>query len=369
MKNDTTGMGLQRRSAALRLVNLRKEFGDVVAIDDVCLDVRAGEFVTLLGASGSGKSTTLMAVAGFIQATRGEVLINGEDQSRQPPYRRDIGLVFQHYALFPHLNVERNVAFPLEMRKVPKAEIGGRVQRALELVRLAGLGARQPSELSGGQQQRVALARALVYEPSILLLDEPLGALDKNLREEMQWEIRRIQRELGITTIAVTHDQHEAITMSDRIAVMRNGRIEQVGTPADIYERPRTRYIAEFMGSSNFLRGRVENAADGGRLRLAPRTAVPLVPRAGLAADGTMDLVIRPERLRCVPAGQANGELAGAIADITYVGDAWQIAVKLDTGEVLTAAHANHGDVAFARGDRVAVDMGTHPWWAVPLES
>ena len=367
--NHHTSSGSRRRSAALKLVNLRKQFGDVVAIDDVSLDVVAGEFVTLLGASGSGKSTTLMAVAGFVEATSGEVLINGDDQSREPPHKRDTGLVFQHYALFPHLSVEKNVAFPLEMRRLPKAQIGERVKRALDLVRLGSLGSRKPSELSGGQQQRVALARALVYEPSILLLDEPLGALDKSLREEMQWEIRRIQQALAITTVAVTHDQHEAITMSDRIAIMRNGRIEQIGTPADIYERPRTRYIAEFMGSSNFLRGKVEIGPDGGRLRVAPYKAVPLAPRAATMADSSMDLVIRPERVRCVPDTNGNDGLPGAIAGVTYVGEAWQIAVKLDSGEVLTASHANHGELALAPGDRVAVDLGTHPWWAVPLES
>ena len=250
--------GRERRFANLELAGLCKRFGEVAAIDGVSLTVQAGEFLTLLGASGSGKSTTLMAVAGFVQPTSGQVLVNGVDQTHSPPYRRDIGLVFQHYALFPHLTVERNVAFPLEMRRMAKADIARRVKGALDLVRLDGFGARKPSELSGGQQQRVALARALVYEPSILLLDEPLGALDKNLREEMQYEIRRIQQSLGITTISVTHDQQEAITMSDRIAIMRAGRIEQVGTPAEIYERPATRFVAEFMGSSNFLRGRVE---------------------------------------------------------------------------------------------------------------
>lgn len=369
MNKHTTLSGSQRRSASLKLINLRKQFGDVVAIDDVSLDVVAGEFVTLLGASGSGKSTTLMAVAGFVEATSGEVLINGEDQSGQPPHKRDIGLVFQHYALFPHLSVEKNVAFPLEMRRLPKSQIGERVKRALDLVRLGNLGARKPSEMSGGQQQRVALARALVYEPSILLLDEPLGALDKSLREEMQWEIRRIQQSLAITTVAVTHDQHEAITMSDRIAIMRNGRIEQFGTPAEIYERPRTRYIAEFMGSSNFLRGTVEDSPSGGRLRVARDTAVPLAPCAGASAGGSMDLVIRPERVRCMPAAQKGDGLSGAIAGITYVGEAWQISVKLDSGELLTASHANHGELAFAPGDRVAIDLGMHPWWAVPLES
>ncbi|WP_244808710.1 ABC transporter ATP-binding protein [Caballeronia zhejiangensis] len=369
MNKHSTLSGSQRRSASLKLVNLRKQFGEVVAIDDVSLDVSAGEFVTLLGASGSGKSTTLMAVAGFVEATSGEVLINGEGQSSQPPHKRDIGLVFQHYALFPHLSVEKNVAFPLEMRGLAKSQINERVRRALDLVKLGSLGARKPSEMSGGQQQRVALARALVYEPSILLLDEPLGALDKSLREEMQWEIRRIQQSLAITTVAVTHDQHEAITMSDRIAVMRNGRIEQFGTPADIYERPRSRYIAEFMGSSNFLRGTVEHGADGGRLRLGRDTAVPLAPSAGTSPGKSMDLVIRPERVRCTPTAENPDAIPGAITGITYVGEAWQISVKLDSGGLLTASHANDGELGFSPGDRVAIDLGKHPWWAVPLES
>jgi len=310
-----------------------------------------------------------MAIAGFVEATSGEVLINGDDQSRQPPYKRDTGLVFQHYALFPHLSVEKNVAFPLEMRGVGKSQISERVKRALDLVKLGSFGARKPSELSGGQQQRVALARALVYEPSILLLDEPLGALDKSLREEMQWEIRRIQQELAITTVAVTHDQHEAITMSDRIAIMRSGRIEQVGTPSEIYERPRSRYIAEFMGSSNFLRGKVEAGGDGGRLRVSSDVTVPLAPRTGSTFEGRMDLVIRPERMRCVPGDQISGGLVGAVSGVTYVGEAWQIAVKLDSGESLTASRANDGERIFSPGDRVAIDLGSQPWWAVPLEN
>ncbi|MBO9354754.1 polyamine ABC transporter ATP-binding protein [Bordetella petrii] len=370
MKGDTQAPSVRRHPAALRLVNLRREFGDVVAIDDICLDVEAGEFVTLLGASGSGKSTTLMVVAGFLQSSQGQVLVNGQDESRQPPHKRDIGLVFQHYALFPHLTVAKNVAFPLEMRKVPKTEIQARVQRALDMVKLGDLGGRKPSELSGGQQQRVALARALVYEPSILLLDEPLGALDKNLREEMQREIRRLQKELGITTIAVTHDQQEAITLSDRIAIMRAGRIEQFGTPADIYERPRSRYIAEFMGSSNFLRGTVEAGPRGLQLRLTPDVTVALAPRPGLAVGATMDLVIRPERLRVVAAaGAVDGMLRGNVAETTYLGEAWKVSIALDGGGTLTASHTNHGDLALAHGERVAVDMGGHPWWPVPLES
>jgi len=357
-----------RRVANLELARLRKQFGDVVAIDDVSLTVQAGEFLTLLGASGSGKSTTLMAVAGFVQPTSGQVLINGVDQTRNPPYKRDIGLVFQHYALFPHLTVEKNVAFPLEMRRVGKAETAQRVGRALDLVRLGGFGGRKPSELSGGQQQRVALARALVYEPSILLLDEPLGALDKNLREEMQYEIRRIQQSLGITTISVTHDQQEAITMSDRIAIMRGGRIEQVGTPAEIYERPATRFVAEFMGSSNFLRGRIEAGTGGGlQLRTEAGPVVGLAEGVQAAAGARADLVIRPERLACTAGAQADGHALQATAtQIVYVGETWRVSLALASGEHIVASLANRGPLPFAEGERVSVELGGQAQWAVP---
>jgi putative spermidine/putrescine transport system ATP-binding protein len=375
MKSDShavleAGRATERRSSSLQLLGLRKQFGQLTAIDGVSLDVAAGEFLTLLGSSGSGKSTTLMSVAGFVQPSAGQVLINDIDQTHTPPYRRDIGIVFQHYALFPHMTVEKNVAFPLTLRKLGRAEIKERVAKVLELVRLKGFGDRRPDELSGGQQQRVALARALVYEPSILLLDEPLGALDKNLREEMQFEIRRIQQTLGITTIAVTHDQQEAIMMSDRIAVMRAGRIEQIGSPTEIYERPATRFVAQFMGASNFLRGSVADVGAPLQVRLGSGETVPIARCASLPemTVGTqVDIVIRPERLRLAVRDHGTGTtLPARIGAIQYAGDAWRLSLVLDSGEALLALCVNVGELDARVGERVSIDWNGAQVWAVP---
>ena len=242
--------------AELELVAVSKTFGTVLAVDDVSLAVKSGELLTLLGPSGSGKTTTLMLIAGFVRRRRARSSSRGAAAHHVPPHRRDVGMVFQHYALFPHRTVAQNVGFGLRMQRVAtRAEIARRVAEALALVQLPGHGARYPGQLSGGQQQRVALARALVTRPSVLLLDEPLGALDKKLREHMKIELKRLQREVGITTIYVTHDQEEALTMSDRIAVMSQGRIVQVGSPDELYERPAARFVADFVGASNLLRG------------------------------------------------------------------------------------------------------------------
>lgn len=352
-------------SANVKLVNLRKAFDRVVAIDDVSLEIAAGEFVTLLGASGSGKSTTLMTIAGFLEPTNGLVMIGGVDQGNKPPHKRDIGVVFQHYALFPHLSVAKNISFPLEMRKVPKDEIASRVNQALDLVRLTSFGERKPQQLSGGQQQRVALARALVYEPSILLLDEPLGALDKNLREEMQYEIRRIQKDLGITTISVTHDQQEAMTMSDRIVVMRSGQIEQFGTPIEIYERPETTYVAAFMGAPNFIEG--EAARSGDLIEVNTGGGIFPVPfREGLPESGRVSVVVRPERLKISPAGHVvNGSLNGTISSTAYVGDNWRFSVKLPDGNMLTVNRVNQGAHGLTVGDSVSVSWDPSAAWLV----
>ena len=242
-----------RLGAPLALQAIAKRYGGVTAVDRLSLEVASGEFVSLLGPSGSGKTTTLMMIAGFIIPSSGSILLDGKNITRLPPYRRNIGMVYQNYALFPHMTVGRNVAFPLRMRGVGRDEIARRVGRALELVQLKGLSERRPTELSGGQQQRVALARALVFEPPLLLMDEPLGALDKKLRQELQSEIKRIQRETRGTVIYVTHDQEEALSLSDRVVVLNHGRIEQVGPPGELYERPRTRFVAEFLGAANFL--------------------------------------------------------------------------------------------------------------------
>ncbi len=284
----------------------------MTAVDNVDLDVRDGEFFSLLGPSGSGKTTCLRLIAGFEAPTDGRVFLHGEDVTRRAPFQRDVNTVFQDYALFPHMSVDDNVAYGMMVKRVPKAERRARVEEALRLVRLVGMGKRRPSELSGGQRQRVALARALVNRPLVLLLDEPLGALDLKLRQEMQIELKGLQREVGITFLFVTHDQEEALTMSDRIAVFNNGRIEQVGSPGDIYEQPNTAFVAGFVGTSNLI------PAERARSLLGIDSAVTL----------------RPEKIRMAPPGTpaAAGEftVAGRIADVVYLGAATRYLVALD---------------------------------------
>jgi putative spermidine/putrescine transport system ATP-binding protein len=283
-------------TAYLVLERLVKSYdGRANAVDGVDLAVARGEFVTLLGPSGSGKTSTLMMIAGFEPPTSGAIRLGGRDLTRTPAYRRNIGVVFQSYALFPHMTARRNVEFPLLMRRVPAAQAAARVDRALDLVGLRAFASHLPRELSGGQQQRVALARALVYEPDVVLLDEPLGALDKNLREQMQAEIKRIHAEIGITAVYVTHDQTEAMTMSDRVVVMNRGRIEQAAPPLEIYDRPATRFVAEFVGDSNLLEARVE----GTQVRLE-RLGVTMPVATAATASSDVHALIRPERIRLV---------------------------------------------------------------------
>ena len=292
--------------AYLRLREVVKSYdGKTNAVDDISIDVERGEFITLLGPSGSGKTTTLLMIAGFENPTSGVIELDGYNLVLSRPYERNIGMVFQNYALFPHMTAAKNVLFPLKMRRFPKKDIKARAERMLELVGLHRFADRYPRELSGGQQQRVALARGLVFNPDVLLLDEPLGALDKNLREQMQVEIKRIHREVGITMIYVTHDQTEAMTMSDRIAVFCNGKVEQVGSPLDVYNRPANRFVGEFIGDSNFLAGRVDPSRPGwvelaaiGPVRVAKQTTLPA---------GDVDLMIRPERLRLRTPGESDG--------------------------------------------------------------
>jgi putative spermidine/putrescine transport system ATP-binding protein len=275
------------------------------AVDDVSIDIERGEFITFLGPSGSGKTTTLMMIAGFELPTDGVIELAGHDLALSKPYQRNIGMVFQNYALFPHMTAAKNVLFPLKMRGFPRGDMQARAEKILALVGLSRFADRYPRELSGGQQQRVALARGLVFNPDVLLLDEPLGALDKNLREQMQVEIKRIHRELGITMIYVTHDQTEAMTMSDRVAVFSSGKIEQVGSPLDVYNKPANRFVGEFIGDSNFFAGRVD-AARPGVVELA---GIGPVRVAGIQAQtGDIDLMIRPERLRPLPAEHAGGD-------------------------------------------------------------
>jgi putative spermidine/putrescine transport system ATP-binding protein len=302
-------------SGYLKVEDVSQRFGSFEALKRVSLNVTEGEFVTLLGPSGSGKTTTLKIIAGFLDADEGRVTLGGRDLTNVPAHNRDIGMVFQNYALFPHMTVAENVAFPLEMRKVPRADIRSKVDSALAMVRLPGLGNRRPRELSGGQQQRVALARALAFHPKLLLMDEPLGALDRKLREAMQFEIVRISRELGITVVYVTHDQEEALAMSHRIAVYHDGRIEQVGTPEEVYHGPASLFVAEFVGESTAFKGQLEERGGSFALRIG-ELALPVDPsqcrRSGLAAGHEAAIIVRPESMR---AARTNGGVpAGAIS-------------------------------------------------------
>ncbi|MEX2199772.1 MAG: ABC transporter ATP-binding protein, partial [Dongiaceae bacterium] len=285
------------RSTLLEVRNLTKRYGDVRAVDNVSLEVKQGELVSFLGPSGSGKTTTLNMIAGFDDPTEGDILIGGRAIQGVSPHKRDIGMVFQRYTLFPHLTVFENVAFPLTVRGVGKNEIAEKVRAALKLIRLESFDNRRPSQLSGGQQQRVALARAFIYEPQLLLMDEPLGALDKKLREEIQIEIRRIHERLGVTIVYVTHDQEEALRLSDRIAVFNHGRIVQVGTGIELYEHPANAFVASFVGNSNFLSGNVA-AVDGSTCSVALNGGGSIVApvQRGLAAGGAVSLMFRPER-------------------------------------------------------------------------
>jgi spermidine/putrescine ABC transporter ATP-binding subunit len=352
--------------AALELVCVSKTFGPVLAVDGISLTVAPGEFLTLLGPSGSGKTTTLMMIAGFESATAGEILLGGRPLTRVPPYRRNLGMVFQHYALFPHMTVHDNVAFPLRTRGATRAETDRRVEEALDRVHLPGYGTRFPAQLSGGQQQRVALARALVYRPPVLLMDEPLGALDKKLREQMQLEIKHIQRELQLTVIYVTHDQEEALTMSDRIVVMRHGRVVQLGPPEDLYERPTDRFVADFIGQSNFLEVTVQSVQDGIATAVTDDGLDVSLPVGEAGAEGTrVTLALRPERVRLAPAGAPTGAAApdpgayrwwdGVIEEVVYIGATWKYQVRL-RGQVLVVQQQAGADVAGLRaGERVDV--------------
>src|SRR5690242_10856526 len=298
----------------IRLVELVKRFGDATAVNGIDLHVPPGEFFTMLGPSGCGKTTTLRLIAGFERPTEGKILLDGNDMSRTPPHKRRVNTVFQSYALFPHKSVAENVAFGLRYQRATKAEVKRRVGEAMALVRLEDYGHRRPTQLSGGQQQRVALARALVLEPPVLLLDEPLGALDARLRVDLQVELKRIQETLGITFIYVTHDQDEALTMSDRVAVMRGGKIEQCGTPRTLYEEPETAFVANFLGASNLIPGRV----DGGVLALGDfKLRAEGLNRASEEAIA----MIRPERVKIEPQGTSGeNRLPGMVEEVVYLG-------------------------------------------------
>jgi spermidine/putrescine ABC transporter ATP-binding subunit len=329
----------------VQLERVTKHFGVVTAVNDVSLEVRRGELLALLGPSGCGKTTTLRMIAGFEDPDAGLVRIKGTVVNDVPPYRRNLGMVFQHYALFPHMSVFDNVAFGLRMRRTPAAEVRRLVEEAMALVRLAGLGARFSSELSGGQQQRVALARALVTKPAVLLLDEPLGALDKKLREQMQVELRSLQRAVGITTVFVTHDQEEALTLADRIAVMEHGAIVQIGTPAEIYERPRSRFVTDFIGVSNFLDGRVVAVAAGGvTVELPGALRIQAEAADRLAPGDRVEVAVRPEKIRLTDAAPGAGNhLAGRIESAVYLGAVTYYHLRVADELRLTVMEQNQG--------------------------
>ncbi|MGE0314058.1 MAG: ABC transporter ATP-binding protein [Lautropia sp.] len=338
-----------------------KSFGDVVAVRDVTLSVRQGEFFSLLGPSGCGKTTLLRTIAGIYPTDAGAIALDGREIGNEPMNRRGTALVFQNYALFPHLSVYDNIAFGLVMRKAAKPLIRSKVDAALELVRLPGFRDRFPRELSGGQQQRVALARALVIEPSLLLLDEPLSNLDAKLRETMRHEIRDIQRRIGITTILVTHDLQEAFAMSDRIAVMNGGRIEQIGTPREIYSRPSTRFTAEFAGHTNHLDLQVVEQADGTVTAVSPEgLRIRIASLDGVEAGHRIEVLLRPERVRvaAVASGLANS-FAAVVKKTSYLGSSILYTLDVD-GIRLVAQVGNTDDAAFEEGAQVTVEWNEH---------
>nr|BAL58163.1 spermidine/putrescine ABC transporter ATP-binding protein [uncultured Acetothermia bacterium] len=351
--------------SSVELREISKRFGSMTAVERVSLRIRAGEFFSLLGPSGCGKTTTLRIIAGFERPDSGELFINGKRATHTPPQERDVNMVFQNYALFPHLTVEQNVAFGLEMQKLPRPQIRERVGKALELVRLSGLGLRFPHQLSGGQQQRVALARALVTEPSVLLLDEPLGALDLKLRQQMQLELKRLQRDLKITFLYVTHDQEEALKMSDRLAVMHGGRVLQVGAPQEIYERPATRFVADFIGESNFLEGRVVHTAGRRAVVQIGTFQTNVFSESPLQLHQPVTLALRPERIQlCLP-DEGNGVWTGLVEELIYVGKETRYRVRVSPEITLTVS--SPGTNGISVGERVGLTWD--PQSLRPLEN
>ena len=350
------------RAPDVRLERVTKRFDDVVAVDDVSLAIESGSFFALLGPSGCGKTTTLRMIGGFEEATAGTIYLGEREVTGLAPYKRDVNTVFQSYALFPHLSLFENVAFGLRRRGYRGAEVKRRVGEVLELVDLAGFEKRKPHQLSGGQQQRVALARALVNSPRVLLLDEPLGALDLKLRKQMQLELKRIQHDVGITFVHVTHDQEEAMTMADRIAVMNRGRIEQLGTPAELYEEPRTSFVARFLGVSNLLDGEADGA---GGVRLTDGTLVQ-APAVG-DRRGRVAVGIRPEKIR-LASTEAN-VLAGEVKERSYVGVSTQYIVETPAGSLTVyVQNAEKAAGAYEPGDRIALSWSPETTFVVDHE-
>jgi spermidine/putrescine transport system ATP-binding protein len=349
--------------ADVRLEQVVKRFDDTVAVDGISMEIPRGSFFAMLGPSGCGKTTTLRMIGGFEEPTDGRIFLGDQDVVGLPPYKRDVNTVFQSYALFPHMSIEDNVGFGLERKGVPKAERAGRVAEMLELVGLSGFAKRKPKQLSGGQQQRVALGRALVNHPRVLLLDEPLGALDLKLRKNMQLELKRIQHEIGITFVHVTHDQEEAMTMADTIAVMNGGHIEQLGAPQELYERPATAFVAGFLGVSNLLPGVVEGP-DAVRLDTGELIRARVNGRAGRVAAG-----VRPEKITLGSGGGAN-ELAGTVSESAYIGVATQVVVRTAAGTVqVFAQNIDSGGRVPAAGENIVLSWAPDSTFVVSEES
>jgi putative spermidine/putrescine transport system ATP-binding protein len=357
-----TDGGLGRKlGAGVRIRNLKKAYGEFNAVNDISIDIAPGEFMTFLGPSGSGKTTTMMAIAGFVEHYDGEIRIGDVVIDQLPAHRRNVGVVFQHLALFPHMSVADNIAFPLRMRGRREAEIAAKVASAMALVKMGGFEDRLPAQLSGGQQQRVALARALVFDPPLLLLDEPLGALDRKLRENMQAELRALHDRLGITVVHVTHDQSEAMAISDRIAVINRGRVEQCGTPQELYFRPVNRFVADFVGESVFLEGTVEAAdQDTCRVRTADGVALDAQPRHRLAVGGRVSVMIRPERFLLGPdAAGANNRMTGEIRSASFIGDRVRYEIAISAREQVIVTAPNRGDeYVMPPGTRTEIGWG-----------
>ena len=342
----------------IEITDLCKQFGEVVAVNHIDLDMAGGEFFSMLGPSGCGKTTTLRMIAGFEDLTSGQIVLDGVDLRDTPPHKRPVNTVFQSYMIFPHLDVHENVAFGLRRQRCGRSEIRQRVGEALELVQLQKLANRKPSQLSGGQQQRVALARALVLQPSVLLLDEPLGALDAKLRRQLQVELKALQQRVGITFVYVTHDQEEALTMSDRIAVMSDGVVEQVGTPREVYDEPTTEFVADFLGISNLITAEAQPAANGGcRLRVGEFTVTALIGEMNLR--GPVKCVVRPERVKLEPYDSGGeGRVPGIVERLVYLGSATRVIVHLATGQTLQSLiQSDGGELPYEQGTAVQVHL------------
>lgn len=346
-----------RSVPAVQFLGVMKNYGNVVALKDVNLSISNGEFLTLLGPSGSGKTTLLNMISGMVVPTNGQILIEGQDVTRVPPRSRGLGMVFQNYALMPHMSVFENVAFPLRIRRIAEPDIKQRVMEALALVRLSDFSGRKPKELSGGQQQRVSIARCLVYKPRLVLMDEPLGALDKKLRIQLQYEIKKIHEELGVTIIYVTHDQEEAMILSDRICIMNHARIEQVGTPRDLYFRPANEFVADFLGDSNLIIGNVEEVRDGVGYVRVPGGQIVSCSATGISIGSSVKIMVRPEALRISGFNQQTGiGVPGIVEDFVFVGQAVRYLISAGTLRLTSVSNSSYGVQTFAPGEHVWVD-------------